>query len=98
MVHQYDSQAWKRIAVRSSQVPAHLVFRQQQAAGIRIVAAEPRGVQAHDVDRMRPARQLDGRMVAQARRFRALQIVSSPGAVCTPALEDGGLPGVLKAK
>ena len=98
MVHQYDSQAWKRIAVRCGQVPAHLVFRQQQAAGIRIVAAEPRAVQAHDVNRMSPAGQFDGRPIAQARRFRASQIVCDPGAVCTLALEDGGFPGVFEAK
>jgi len=55
MMHQADSQAWKRVAFGVRQMNAELIFRRQQAACIRIVAAEPRGIETHDVNRNLPA-------------------------------------------
>src|SRR5580700_4600602 len=100
VMHEDDSQTWERVAVLVRQEPAYLVLGQQQSAGVGIVATEPSGVEAYNMDRQLPTGKLYGLPCSQFRwrERRALQLVFDPGAVVMMPLEDGGFPGVIEAK
>jgi hypothetical protein len=99
VMHQDDAQAGQRIAAVVVQVAAQLVLGEQQTAGIRVVAAQPRGVQAHDVNRQIAGKE-HLRPVAEPVRneIRAVELAFDPGPVPEFPIEDRGLPGVFEAQ
>ena len=99
VMHQDDAQARKRVAAVVAEVAAQLVFGEEQTAGIRIVAAQPRGVQAHDVNRQMPGKE-HVRPVAEPVRneIRTMELASHPGPIALFPVEDRGLPGVFEAQ
>ena len=100
VMQQDDAETGERVAGIGGEVSAELIFSEEEMAFIGIVATEPGGVEADNVDGQGMAGELDADAVTEAVRGKsgALQCVFDPSAVIEVAIESGTLPCVVKAE
>ena len=100
MMQQDDAQTGKRLARWRGQMVGCLIFSQEEAAFVGVVAVQPRSVETDDVNWLGPAGEVERSPVAEAfgGEFGAVQFVFHPISIRAFTFQDGVLPALIETK